>query len=963
MQQKVSRPGRWRNNNKFKLLITYQNVRGLRSKLDSVRLFNLLHVKEVIAMSETWLNHDVYDRELGFVNHVLYRKDRSVLTSTKSRGGGVLLAVPNSLKSYSINLPFNNVEQIFTRINCGSYKVIIGVVYIPPNSDCNLYSTHFDTLEFIRNKFPVDQLCIMGDFNLPEINWIEFNSNFHSNNIDFDFSVNNYSSKAISLLNVCSLLNLFQSNLIYNHQNKTLDLVLSNFSNIEVLHNSDQIVKPDLFHPPLEIIVSLTRVKLIDRDKPYKDFRNGDYEKINISLHNTDWSFLSYGSLESRVVEFYNIFYKIIDEFVPTKKPSSLGFPSWFSNQLIVSIFDKKIKHKKFKETGSLSDYDLFNSARKNCKLLIKNDHKSYISNIQAALKNNSKSFWSYINSLKNSNCLPNSLYYGMRFADSPDNISKLFADYFGEIYTNTTSSFNCHPLNPLNYIDINNISFSADVICKQIKELKPKFTSGPDNIPPIFLKQCCSSISTPLSILFNRSLAEGTFPSPWKCSFVLPIHKNGDKHNVANYRGICIQSAIPKLFEKLIYSTISPSISKIIDQRQHGFMKGRSTLTNLAIHNKNIMEAFDNDLQMDVVYTDISKAFDKVNLDLLIFKLSCYGFENSLFEWFKSYLLGRSSIVNINGFFSEMFFTTCGVPQGSHLGPIMFLLFFNDVFNVFDDVVVSVFADDLKISKAITCPGDCSILQRNVDNFCDWCCSNNLTINSNKCSIISFSRSDNFINHQYLIGGFPLTRVNEISDLGVLMDRRLDFSHHILSLTLKASKLLGFLCRSVKSFNDVHTIRLLYLSLVRSNLEYCSQIWSPFYVHYIELIEKIQNKFAKFLCLKFNIQDQTRQEVLKSLNLNFLDDRRDLLDLTFLYRLVNGGYDCPELVGDILLAVPLRQLRRHNLFYCGRSTTNYISNYWLNRLPATANRLNLDLFEFQSIYGFKRLALERISN
>lgn len=227
---------------------------------------------------------------------------------------------------------------------------------------------------------------------------------------------------------------------------------------------------------------------------------------------------------------------------------------------------------------------------------------------------------------------------------------------------------------------------------------LPSKLSAGPDRIPPYFMKSCLYTISKPLHFLFNKSMTEHSFPKAWLSSYVLPIYKKCDRHDVKNYRPVSILSSIPKLFGKVLMPYLQWHCKGVFDSCQHGFVPQRSTTTNLLVYEQDILSALELSSQMDVIYTDYCKAFDKVNHSILLSKLEAMGFPTYLVEWLQGYLSNSVQIVRIHGFCSREIPARSGVPQGSHLRPLLFILFVIDLSRCFSYCKPLFFADELKI-------------------------------------------------------------------------------------------------------------------------------------------------------------------------------------------------------------------------------------------------------------------------
>jgi Reverse transcriptase (RNA-dependent DNA polymerase). len=270
--------------------------------------------------------------------------------------------------------------------------------------------------------------------------------------------------------------------------------------------------------------------------------------------------------------------------------------------------------------------------------------------------------------------------------------------------------------------------------------------------------------------------------------------------------------------------------------------MEGRSTVTNLVCITQFISEAIDRGSQVDVVYTDFSKAFDRLDHGLLMDKLSAFGLSSDFLELMKSYFTGRTQFVQISGVKSTEFAQTSGVPQGSILGPLLFTLFINDITSQLN-VRYLLYADDIKIFSQIDNVFDAINLQRNLDFINSWCIANRLPLNSTKCNVMTFSRRCDQIQYEYSLNGFALQRPDLVKDLGVYFDPKLSFVKHIEIVVMNAYKSLGFIVRNMCNFMKIDTFCLLFNTFVRSKLEYASVVWTPIYATHIISIEKIQRR------------------------------------------------------------------------------------------------------------------------
>ena len=301
------------------------------------------------------------------------------------------------------------------------------------------------------------------------------------------------------------------------------------------------------------------------------------------------------------------------------------------------------------------------------------------------------------------------------------------------------------------------------------------------------------------------------------------------------------------------------------------------------------------------------------------------------------------------------------GVPQGSILGPLLFSVFINDIGDKFK-CKFSLFADDLKIFKIVTNITDQKELQSDIDTLSNWCKTNKMFLNRDKCFIINFSRKNDPSPPQYNLNDYPITIKFLVKDLGILLDNKLSFIPHYDYITNKANKTLGCIKRYSKNFHNIQTFKKLYLSLVRSNLEYGSVIWAPHYNFHIDRIEAVQRKFIKYLQYKLPLQISDYQTYLSYLGLSTLIVRREYSAINFVFKLLNNYIDASEIISLVKFHVPQYHARKVPLFSISKAKTNYLLFSPMNTILGSCNKYcdQVDFFKSRSANSFKA-SLKRI--
>ncbi|CAH2107680.1 unnamed protein product [Euphydryas editha] len=505
---------------------------------------------------------------------------------------------------------------------------------------------------------------------------------------------------------------------------------------------------------------------------------------------------------------------------------------------------------------------------------------------------------------------------------------------------------------------NISRLNVTSDDVLKVLQSLDISKGPGCDGVPAVFLRSCAANLALPLSIIFRKSLEECTFPKIWKMAQIIPIHKKGSRTSIENYRPISILNIFSKLFEKIIYNRIYPTITRGLPKTQHGSLKGRSTSSNLALFLDYVLNNMEGRGQVDVIYTDFEKAFDRVDHDILLLKLEYLGIHGDLLRWVRSYLTNRSQAVVLGGYRSDYAHVPSGVPRGSHLGPLFYNAYIFDIHTCFSNANHILYADDKKIYMRIRSASDCELIQNDLNKLYNYYNKNRIIGNIEKCQYIIFTRKKSPIIFPYHFNGHVIERVEMVRNLGVIFDAKMLMTDHISSIVSRSCRNLGFIIRTCQPFRDAVCLKVMYYAHVRSVLEYASSIWSPFYRSHISRIESVQRRFVNHLNKKCHKHKSTASTYVKNCrihNLLTLEERRQMLDLCFLYDVIHGRFNCPELIERVSLCVPTRRTRHTPLFYVPTLTTNYGKNAVFSRIVALHNKLfsKIDLF-IGSKYSYK---------
>lgn len=767
------------NNSKPNVLsIYYQNIRGLRTKTDDFYTSVQNSEYDIISLTETWLEDSIYDSELFGSEYKVFRADRDQAATGKSRGGGVLSAIMGNCKASGISTesPLTNLDISCVKLMSDVKSFLLITLYIPPAQTMSVYKSLFTFLEDLIFEKALDFL-ILGDFNIDQSN----------QNLKSIFE------------NFCYIVGAKQFNSILNCLDRTIDLVICNLPCM-VTRCAEPFIKDkeDPFHPTLEIELSLINsFKTCPLNaNSYYNFKKANFFGLYSTLREIDWNCLdNVSNVEQAVDIFYENLYTTIDTFVPKSVNKKNKYPPWFTPEIILDIRAKKRNHRLYKKTKLLQCLTDFKFLRTKIKKDIKVAYRGYIQNVERNMQRDPKEFWNFIKSKKkNSNDIHSEMILGNDMFTGGLNISNAFAQHFESVYQ--------PPLNQTRtqYTDIMNFesplalpTISVQSVCEAISKLKNKKSVGPDKIPRYLLKGCKEVLSEPLAKIFNLAITSKKFPKQFKTARISPIYKSGSKNNIENYRPIAILSSISIVFESILYDVIIKHVEPKLSDFQFGFRKNRSVAGDLLDFVTYSTDVLAKGNQIDTIYTDFAKAFDKVDHNILVHKLTSFSISLDFCQLIKSYLSNRNQYVSVNNYQSNTYIASSGVPQGSSLGPLLFLLFINDITSTIKSCKVLLFADDMKVYKEIKNINDCFALQNELDGIYNWSKENNLLFNIKKCKQMSYTYSKKPIEFKYTMNYKELETVTSTKDLGIIFDKRLTFNDHVNYIISASCKKLGF--------------------------------------------------------------------------------------------------------------------------------------------------------------------------
>jgi ribonuclease P/MRP protein subunit RPP40 len=848
----------------------YVNARSIINKREELEVYIIEEEPDVVGITETWAQENIGDAELCIQGYTMFRRDRTV--GIKQRGGGVLLYIKDSINAVEREdcIEKSFPECIWCEIEICKEKTLVGVCYRPPDSSKIQDEALFNMIRLVSKE----KLLIMGDFNFAELNW----KNQEGLDDDHLFMRCVNDNFLVQCVEDCT------------RGKNVLDLVLTSEENMvenltvgEPFGTSDhQIIRWDF------IACKGTCNKVGETVKGF-DYFKADYDKMRDNCKQIDWvNIMHQERIDLAWKGFRESMETLRDEWVPLKRLKN-GKCKWVNRAVVKTRRAKTKAWKKYQCIKTEENYDKYKTKLRKAAETCRMAKRNYERKLANDVRNNNKSFFAYVRSKQRTKDKVGPLKDSAGRVVVDDNEAAcLLNTYFGTVFTVEDRTTIPDPI-PLfqgsaEETGLVDVKINHDMVEKKLQQLKIDKCPGLDGIHPKMLFELRKEISIPLAELFNHSLVSGEVPSDWRDAGVTPLFKKGKKSDIQNYRPVSLTSLVCKIMESIIKDDIVEHLEKykLIRDSQHGFMKGRSCLTNLLEFLEEVTVNLDEGRPVDVIYLDFAKAFDKVPHERLFRKLIAHGIGGRIAEWIRKWLTGRRQKVGVNKTYSGWENVISGVPQGSVLGPLLFLIFINDLDVGIDSKLVK-FADDTKLGRGVATEQEVEILREDLEKIFQWSVDWQMLFNTDKCTVVHMGKSNK--ESEYKMGTNKIAVSKQEKDLGVIVDKSGKSSEQCIVAVKKANGMLGMIKRNIK-FKSKSVIVKLYKSLVRPRLEYCIQAWSPHLRKDIDMIERVQRRATKMI---EGFRDLSYEERLERTGLISLEKRRVRGDLIQVFKFIKG--------------------------------------------------------------------------
>ena len=850
-------------------------------------------------LTETWLRDQV-DAELHINGYNLFRVDRSRKKKRRGRNSGGVAAYVNSEIAVDVILEYSCGVIEALCMHMATLNLVVCVTYRQPDDLVGGNRSTEDEFNAFVGKItevvstlptPTPNIVLAGDFNLPHASWPSGTPKQGASRAE----------KAMiqSLTALSEQHFLTQINEQPSHQaGNILDLILTNcpdnFIALEMTPSapisSHHLVScTTLFSSAQTKGVRWTSKNKFDTVNMFSDETNWD--EIRSALRTTSWTEELQGLATSEMLKLItDKCASLAQRCAPKRRERGKG--SFIPRHRRILMRKRTRLRKTFHAQSNPTRKAKTKAKLVNNERELQESYKSQEVYDEAKavskIKTNSKYFFSYAKRKAKIHTPVGPLKDSMgEIINTPAEMANTLSQQYKSAFSNPVVM----SLNTSNIPtpSIEDITFSEADIVGAIDEVSNNAAPGPDGFPAIMLKNCKHELAKPLYLLWRKSLDSGEVPDELKLSNIIPIHKGGNKQAAKNYRPVALTSHLVKVFEKVLRNSLVRFIEEngLMNPNQHGFRAGRSCLSQLLQHQDKITQLLEEGCNVDVVYLDFSRAFDKLDIDITLQKIHDMGITGKLFRWLQAFLTGRKQFVLVQGEKSEEVSVVSGVPQGSVIGPLMFLILLKYIDAGTRFSHIASFADDTRVLSGVSNTDDVKNLQDDLQKIYDWAHNNNARFNQEKFEALRYGPNDVLKQSTvYLSGeGTPINCSQHVKDLGVTLSHDASFTEHITNTTRSANLKCGWILRTFKT-RDRMPLLTLWKSLIAPVLDYCCPLWSPNSPGLIQSLESVQSSFFNKIT---GMASLDYWEQLKALKMFSLQRRRERYICIYVWKVLEG--------------------------------------------------------------------------
>lgn len=849
-------------------------MRSLFHKVDQISSFIKRNNFSILAINETWLDESISDNEISIHGYDILRCDRNRL------GGGTCMYIKHGLKYKLLEKIYDNIaESIWVLVESEKDKLVVGCMYRPPSADSAYYNSMLDQIE--KARMVSEDMVLLGDLNF---------------DYKFDESLSTNPIKYMEEL-YCLQQLVTEPTRTTLTSSTILDIILTS---VRDKHTKTKVLKVSLSdHYPVFTILRWGSKGNLQRHKEitFRDYKNFDENNFLQDLSNANILTEQFeeSTFIDRWIEFKRVFTSVCDKHVPlvTRRMKNRYNP-WITSDIVKLMYDRDHVKTKAQDLKDKVLWDEYTRLRNQVTSLIHRRKKEYYENEITEKGSNPQKMWKIIdritkNDNKNQPCII-------------DNVSaNQFNEYFCSIGPTTVDNIpepreEIPWKGPVSRAEFRFSYLNTDDVEKRLKSLGIKSNVDVLGFDAKLLSLSARILAPFVTKLFNASITMKVIPDDWKFARVSPIYKGkGDKKVLGNYRPISVITHIAKILEKEMQRQLLTYLveNEFITIDQSAYRQYHNTQTSLHRVVDDWIENICDGVLTGVCLLDIRKCFDTIDHHILLQKLEFYGIKNNEAAWFKSYLENRAQVVNLNGELSDKNYLSLGVPQGSVLGPILFMLYVNDLSRHVYLGSANLYADD----TIIYCTGNTieevnSKLQICINHASQWYRGNRLVLNSEKSNTILISSRAKV--KQYMEGlstelnEHLLEQTTSVDYLGVRIDHILSWDDHVSRLCKTLSFKVSRLARLRRS-TPKSVLFKIYNSIIQPSIDYAITVWGHTTAANITKVQRIQNYAARILSGNFDYINCRGIDIVKNLGWMNIVERRRYFDCVLMFKCLHG--------------------------------------------------------------------------